>query len=249
MKAKVLSVYDGGALEDTPYIGAEGFSVLVEVDGQRTLFDTGLRGRYLVHNLDFLEIKPDTIDRVVISHNHKRNIGGLWKLLENRTKPLDVYVNGSFQSMKKLFNRPLFSEDESSKINIHVMEGNTRFSDNLMAVGPFGKFEEFSLVLSSVNGPVVISSCYHCGTRCVLTEVESVFGKNPHYMIGGLHIRRPNQECVDPTVDVIKSFGSPRMSMCHCADYGSKTFLRVRLNLKNVEDFYVGTQLDFEVDG
>ena len=66
-KAKVLSVYDEGALEDTPFIGATGFSVLVEVDGQRTLFDTGMRGRYLIHNLDYLDVKPDMIDRVVIS--------------------------------------------------------------------------------------------------------------------------------------------------------------------------------------
>ena len=75
-KAKVLSVYDEGALEDTPFIGATGFSVLVEVDGQRTLFDTGMRGRYLIHNLDYLDVKPDMIDRVVISHNHKGNMGG-----------------------------------------------------------------------------------------------------------------------------------------------------------------------------
>ncbi len=247
MKGKVISVYDIGALEDTSFIGAKGFSVLVEVDGQRTLFDTGMRGRYLLHNLDFLDIKVDTIDRVVISHNHRANILGLWKLLESRTEPLDVYVNGSFQSMKRMFGRPLFSEEIAPKINIHVMEGNTRFSDHLSAIGPFGDTEEFSLVVESREGPVVISSCYHSGVRPVLTEVKSVFKKDPCHLIGGLHIRKANQRSVDPTADVIREFGSPHMTLGHCADNGAKTYLRVRFNLKGVDDFYVGTTVELDV--
>ena len=96
MKARVLSVYDIGAVEDTSFIGSKGFSVLVENDGERTLFDTGTRGRYLMHNLDYHEIKADSIDRVVLSHNHTGNINGLGKLLDNRTRPLDIYVNGYY---------------------------------------------------------------------------------------------------------------------------------------------------------
>lgn len=247
MKAKVLSIYDEGALENTPYIGAEGFSVLVEVDGQRTLFDTGMRGRYLVHNLEFMDIKPDTIDRVVISHNHKSNFGGIWKLIDSRTKPLDVYVNSSFTSMKKIFNRPMFDEEQSKKINIHVMEEDTKFSDHLMAVGPFGDLQEFSLVMSYGKGPVVMSSCYHCGVRPVLERVKSIFRKDPHYLIGGLHMKKANQRSIDPIADVIEEYGSPHMSVCHCAEGSAITYLRVRFNLKGVDNFYVGTSLEFEV--
>lgn len=247
MNARVLSVYDEGAIENTPYIGAKGFAVLVEVDGQRTLFDVGMRGRYLLHNLDFLEIKPETIDRVVISHNHRPNIGALSKLIESRTEPLDIFVNTSFQSVKRMFGRPFFSEEIAPKANIHVMEGNTKFSDHLMSVGPFGDLQEFSLVLDSLNGPVVISSCYHCGVRPVLTEVYSVTGKEPCHLIGGLHIMRARQKNVDPTAEVIKDFGSPHMTMGHCADEGAKTYLRVRFNIKGVDDFYVGTSVDLKV--
>ena len=247
MKAKVLSVYDEGALENTPYIGGKGFSVLVEVDGERTLFDTGMRGSYLMHNLDFLEIKADSIDRVVISHNHRANFGGIWKLLDNRTRPLDLYVNSTFQSFKKLFGRPQFNEEQASKLNIHVMENDTEFSDHLMAVGPFGDIEEFSLVLSSSNGPVVITSCYHNGTDCVLSRVREVFGKDPYNLIGGLHIHKANQRSVDPTAEIIKSYGSPHMYLNHCAENGANTYMRVRFNLKGVDDFYVGTSVEYEV--
>ena len=67
MKASVRCVYNEGSQPGTPYIGAKGFSLLIEVDGERTLFGTGLRGRYLIHNTDHLEIDADSIDRIVIS--------------------------------------------------------------------------------------------------------------------------------------------------------------------------------------
>ena len=247
MKAKVLSVYDEGALEDTPYIGAKGFSALIDVDGERTLFDTGMRGSYLVHNLDFLDVKADSIDRVVISHNHRESIGGLWKLIDSRKRPLDVYVNQKFSTLKRLFGRPLFDEEQSSKVTIHTMEGNTRFSDNLMAIGPFGDEQEFSLVLSTTKGPVVISSCCHGGIGNVLTEVRTETGKDPCHIIGGIDIRKPNQAKVNPIADIIQGFGSPHMTLGHCAGNGTIMYLRVRFNLKGVDDFYVGTSLEFGV--
>ena len=246
MNAKVLSVYDEGAIENTPYIGARGFSVLVDVDGQRTLFDAGMRGSYLMHNLDYLEIKADSIDRLVISHNHRPNIGGISKLLDNRTKPLDIYVNSSFCSLKKMFGRPMFTEERAAKIDIHIMEGDTRFSDNLTAIGPFGDFEEYCLVMSTIKGPVVISSCYHCGVGPVLLKVREDFKADPYNLIGGLHFPKANQKIVDPVADVIKEFGSPHMYLNHCA-YNAITYLRVRFNLKGVDDFYVGTSVDYKV--
>ena len=248
MNAKVLSVYDDGAVENTPYIGSKGFSILVDVDGERTLFDTGTSGRYLIHNLDFLEIKLDSIKRVVISHNHRGNMGGLRKLLENRNEPLDVYVNGSFGQIKKMFNRPLFSEEQISKANFHIMNGNTEFSEHLTSIGPFGDLEEFSLVLRTAKGPVVISSCYHSGVGPVLTEVKAVTGKDPCNLIGGLHVRKASQNTIDPIADVIKDFGSPHMHLCHCAEGNAMMYMRVRFNLKGVDDFYVGTSVDFEVN-
>ena len=248
MKAKVLSVYDEGALEDTPFIGAKGFSVLVEADGQRTLFDTGMRGRYLVHNLDYLDVKPDMIDRVVISHNHRGNMGGLGKLLDERKEPLDIYVNGQFSSLKRLFGRSLFTAEQASKAVIHVMDGDTKFSDHVTAIGPFGDLEEYSLVLSSSKGPVVITSCYHSGTDCVLSKVKKEFGKDPYNLIGGLHMHRANQTVVNPTADILESYGSPHMYMCHCAkESGAVTYLRVRFNLKGVDDFYAGSKVEYEV--
>ena len=232
---------------DTQFIGAKGFSVLVENNGERTLFDTGARGRYLMHNLDYHEVKADSIDRIVISHNHSGNMNGLRRFLSNRTEPVDIFVNSDFQSLKRLFGRPFFSEELASKAIIHVMEGTTKFNDNLTAIGPFGGLEEYSLVLSTIKGPVVISSCCHCGMGCILEKAREVTGQDPYELIGGIHVRKPNQAIIDPMADVIRSFGSPHMHLNHCAENGTITYMRVRFNLKGVDNFYAGTVLEYKV--
>ena len=69
-EAKITVLYDEGAMEGTTYIGAVGFSLLIDVDGERTMFGTGRRERYLADNLYTAEIEADSIDRVVVSHQH-----------------------------------------------------------------------------------------------------------------------------------------------------------------------------------
>ncbi len=247
MKAKVLSVYDEGALEDTSLIGAKGLSMLVEVDGQRTLFDTGMRGRYLLHNMGHLNIEPDSIDRVVLSHIHKGNVGGLSKLIEARTKPLDVYANGQFAELKKAFGKPFISEEDSAKMVLHTIEGETDLSEHLFIEGTFGECEESFLVIKTRKGPAILSSCYHNGTSEVLSAVKARTGSNPAYLFGGIHLLKTKQKFVDPTAEIFKEFGSPQMYMNHCAGPLGITFLRVHFGLDGVKDFYVGTEVQLDV--
>lgn len=57
--------------------------LLIEVDGQRVLWDTGTGGRWrpglgqLGAGLASLDVEPESIDMVVISHGHPDHIGGL----------------------------------------------------------------------------------------------------------------------------------------------------------------------------
>lgn len=69
----------------TPPVAENGISLLVRVTcGERTttiLFDAGLTGTALIHNLRSLQIDPRTIEHVVISHGHPDHFGGLRALL------------------------------------------------------------------------------------------------------------------------------------------------------------------------
>lgn len=71
-----------------------GISILVEVYAgrhtRRILFDVGLTGTVLQHNLRVLGVNPDVIDHVVISHGHPDHFGGIHGLLDLVEHPLPV---------------------------------------------------------------------------------------------------------------------------------------------------------------
>ncbi|MBU0993544.1 MAG: MBL fold metallo-hydrolase [Proteobacteria bacterium] len=72
-------------------IGEHGQALLIE--GERTtLYDTG-QGVGLINNMTIMSKQAHAIDRIIISHGHFDHTGGLIKVLENRDKPLPVYVH------------------------------------------------------------------------------------------------------------------------------------------------------------
>lgn len=62
------------------HLGEWGFSALVEVDGERILFDTGSREHTVIQNAEELKIDLNNIENVYLSHNHKDHTGGLISL-------------------------------------------------------------------------------------------------------------------------------------------------------------------------
>ncbi|MBO7352585.1 MAG: MBL fold metallo-hydrolase, partial [Candidatus Methanomethylophilaceae archaeon] len=66
MTTRITCVYDEGSQPYTSLIGAKGTALLVEKDGKRVLFNTGLRDRYLIHNMEHLGLDFYSIDAVVV---------------------------------------------------------------------------------------------------------------------------------------------------------------------------------------
>lgn len=58
-------------------IGEWGYAALVEVDGQRILFDTGARPETVLANAHEMRIDLANVEHVVLSHNHADHTGGL----------------------------------------------------------------------------------------------------------------------------------------------------------------------------
>jgi len=86
----------GGALAQTPparpraiqitvlstmlsgsFTGEWGFSALLEIDGKRTLFDTGNRPETVLNNLREMKLDLAGVPRVVLTHHHRDHTGGL----------------------------------------------------------------------------------------------------------------------------------------------------------------------------
>lgn len=141
---RILNVYDNGALESTPLIGGEGQGFIVDVDGVRILFDTGLRGRYLLHNLKTLKVDVDSIDMAVISHGHRDHAGGLVDLLYARQEPLTVYAHPDAREKKRkgvagipirYMGFPRLGEELSAKLDLRPAKEWTRISDSVLLTG------------------------------------------------------------------------------------------------------------------
>ncbi|MDR0778174.1 MAG: MBL fold metallo-hydrolase [Methanomassiliicoccaceae archaeon] len=266
MKARVLSVYDEGALTGTPLIGAKGLSIFIDADDSRTLFDTGLRGNYLIHNMDRLDIDPDSIDRVVISHVHKEHTGGLAGLLEKREKSVDVIITPDceYVSRVKFLGIPIkraglpdMPEKDMSKMNLRTVSEWTQLSKNLFLTGkvPSGTAggptkempDESSLVLMTRKGPVLICGCCHHGIETTAAYVEKMTGKKVHTVIGGLHLHRLKKREVHEVADRVMEMGSPLLYASHCTGESQTTHLREKLGLNGVKNFYVGTEIFFDI--
>jgi 7,8-dihydropterin-6-yl-methyl-4-(beta-D-ribofuranosyl)aminobenzene 5'-phosphate synthase len=259
MKAKVLSVYDEGSLERTSLIGARGISILIEADGERTLFDTGMRGNYLMHNMDALGIDADTIDRVVISHMHRPHTGGLAAFLERRKGTIDVIVP-SPMDMRRTFlgitmGKAGLPPEASAKARISTVDEWMRLSDHLSVTGTVpaigapadAQIEENALVLMTKNGPVLICGCCHRGITDMMAYVRETTGRKVTAVIGGIHTTGMKRNNVHEIAGTLKENGPPALYLSHCTGQTQRTYLREKLGLTAVKEFYAGTEIQFEI--
>jgi len=261
MKARVLSVYDEGSIPDTPLIGARGFSVLVDADGQRTLFGTGRRGSYLMHNLDYLEVDVNSVDRVVISHMHIDHVGGLETFLEKREKSIEVIIPPDGENVTKAkflgiplrrTGIPMMSEEARSMMMLRTAGERTKLSENLFLSGPSSKgtdppVDENLMVLMTLNGPVLICGCCHRGLADAVEYVESETSRKISAILGGVHLTGMRKKEVHAIAEMLKDKGPPAMYLNHCSGQVQRTHLREKLGLNAVKDMYVGTEIQFDV--
>ncbi|QKI88144.1 MBL fold metallo-hydrolase [Thiomicrorhabdus xiamenensis] len=74
--------------------GEHGMSVLIETPHATVLFDTGQSGTVLLHNLQEMQIDPQKIDQIVLSHGHYDHTGGLRILFDKiGTRPVHAHLD------------------------------------------------------------------------------------------------------------------------------------------------------------
>jgi 7,8-dihydropterin-6-yl-methyl-4-(beta-D-ribofuranosyl)aminobenzene 5'-phosphate synthase len=90
MKIKITTLSENTA--DLGYLGEWGLSMLIEADGLKVLFDTGM-GIAAVHNAQLFDINLATIDKIVLSHGHRDHTGGLREILMRMKKEVEVIAH------------------------------------------------------------------------------------------------------------------------------------------------------------
>ncbi len=245
--ARIQCVYDEGAVVDTPLIGAKGFSVLVESDGKRVLFDTGLRDRYLQHNMEHLEIDPESIDAVVISQRCPDNARALNGFLDSRTSPVDVYAPaGTYDGKRGMLSRSVgLSEENRPKANLHDIDGWIEVVPKVwitpQIVSSDGYMESFLVVEG--KGLTVVSGRGYSGPGPVLEAVRSKFGRDATRFVGAVLLEKKKKPVAEAYATEFDAHGCTDLHLNHCVGADGISKLREHFGLKGVNEFYAGMEL------
>lgn len=190
---KVTVIYDNEVKKEGLGTGW-GFSALVE-SGKipPILFDTGADSLTLLHNMSELDIHPENIGIIVISHAHYDHTGGLSEIL-NRNKTAELYLPSSFRSAFP-----------GRKVTL-VGKDSVQICENVFSTGELEGIEQ-SLALRTEKGIFVVTGCAHPMMIDIL-EAASKLG-NVYGIAGGFH-----------GFHDFKAFeGLSLIFPCHCTQY------------------------------
>lgn len=111
MSFKITTLIENMPDTDGKLAYEHGFSVFIEFDGKKILFDTGQTGAF-VKNAEVLGVNLSETDAVILSHGHYDHTGGVPELLKTLEKRTPLYIGKEFfaPKYKKL-------EDGSYKYN------------------------------------------------------------------------------------------------------------------------------------
>lgn len=133
-------------------IAEHGFSALIDIKlggvTRRILFDTGVSENGVLHNLNVLNIKLESIDAIVLSHGHSDHAMGIMGLLAKMgRKRIPLILHPDAYLPRKLIlpneyeiNIPNPKKTELADQNIELIE----------SVGPSMLFDETSLVSGEI---------------------------------------------------------------------------------------------------
>lgn len=168
----VTILYDNEVL--TKDIGLKsdwGFACLIETSQDTLLFDTGAKGKILLHNMAILHKNPSEINKIVISHEHTDHAGGLPSL---------------YPFLKKCEIYRLKHEPTNETTHTICVKKPQQLCKDIWTTGPLkGPIEEQAVVLEGKKGCYVVTGCSHPGVETILLAAQKI--GNIVGILGGFH--------------------------------------------------------------
>jgi 7,8-dihydropterin-6-yl-methyl-4-(beta-D-ribofuranosyl)aminobenzene 5'-phosphate synthase len=194
-----------------------GFSILIELNGTKILFDAGTKIKPLLNNLKTLGCSPNDLDCVILSHNHYDHTDGLPGIIkENDEIPIYVHKEWDAKVSFKGFQVP-----NKNKRTINKPRTLDEISDDILITDvyysqDYGGIQEHACYIRTDGSYVLISGCCHPGLTTFLQDRKKL--RIPMdatlSIIGGFHgFRFSDREANDLYPQLNK------IIICHCTSY------------------------------
>jgi 7,8-dihydropterin-6-yl-methyl-4-(beta-D-ribofuranosyl)aminobenzene 5'-phosphate synthase len=225
---QLIIIYDNN-LSDKDLTAAWGFSCLIILPQYRILFDTGGDPSILLENMHKMEIDPEKIDSVVLSHVHGDHAGGLKGLLGQHRRHVTVYLPESF---------PRGYKEEASFMGADVkdVKNTMMINKGVYTTGQLGKgIKEQSLILKTREGLVIITGCAHPGIVEIVEHVRKFFKENIYLLIGGFHLMNKSPGEINNIAEQLDKLGVERIAPCHCSGDNARKLFRQHYGKNYIE--------------
>jgi len=189
-----------------------GFSCLIN---DKVLFDTGGSNEVLKFNMKKLNILPEKIAKIVISHDHFDHTGGLEAILKQNSN-IEIYLLSDFSNELK---------QKVSSLGAKVVENN-EFIEIDKEVYTTGKIEgkyagdsisEQAMVIKGKEGLIIVTGCSHPLITDIIERVKKEFSEDRIFIVlGGFHLLEKDIREVELIAEKIKNLEVEKIGPTHC---------------------------------
>jgi 7,8-dihydropterin-6-yl-methyl-4-(beta-D-ribofuranosyl)aminobenzene 5'-phosphate synthase len=207
-KINITVIYDNNTFKEE--LGtAWGFACVITGLEKTILFDTGGDGSLLMENISKLGIDPNSIDLVVISHEHWDHVGGMDSFLE-KNHNVSVFALESFpQDFKQMVS--------SHGAKIIEIEKTKEICQGAHSTGQLGtSIKEQGLIIRTDKGIILITGCAHPGIINMALKTKELFNENILFVMGGFHLNAVSNKDINDIIKALKDLQVKYAGPCHC---------------------------------
>ncbi|NCC30065.1 MAG: MBL fold metallo-hydrolase [Gammaproteobacteria bacterium] len=197
-----------------------GFSALMRVAGRTILFDTGSNGRILLKNMAALDIAPESVDLLFLSHPHWDHIGGFDSVLELNPQATVVVHEG--------FSKHLIDDLHGLCGDLVVVGADPVelapgiFSAGMLRSDP----PEHAMVIATDEVTAAISGCAHPGMERIVEHASHLLGKRIDWAIGGFHLMYADAAGIERAIRALQDLDVAYLVPTHCTGDAAKEAFR-----------------------
>lgn len=239
------------------YETEHGLSIHVRTSsGLSVLFDTGQSGHLLIQNAQKMGIDLSDVDILVISHGHYDHGGGLRSFLESNHKAAVLLRESAFEPHASLHGDGMHDIGLDQGLKDHprirlvkedildLEKGLVLFTtpsgshtppcgSERLKKGVLRERDDFShemcMAICEGENRMLLSGCAHKGILNIMDRAESILGKAPTHVIGGMHLKDGPSAVHDlkDLADGLLHFKGTEYLTCHCTGIAAYDSLKV----------------------